>query len=114
MAPPITRRWVARKTRNTGSNASTDSRTPRMLSTIKTRMSPTSVASLPAPHPAARPPPPPRRGQEAEQGVTGRGDRGGDGQDVIHQQRRAGEHPGALPQQLGGDDVAASAGGELF
>ena len=58
--------------------------------------------------------PVPLRRQEAEQRVTRRGDRDGDGEDVVDQQRGAGDHAGTGPQQLAGDHVAAAAGGELL
>ena len=41
-------------------------------------------------------------------------DRDGDGEHVVDEQRAAGEHARGRPEQLGGDDVAAAAGGEVL
>ena len=54
------------------------------------------------------------RRQEAEDGVAAGGDRDGDGQDVVDQQRPAGDDAGQRPEQLGGHDVAAAAVRELL
>ena len=52
--------------------------------------------------------------QQAEQRVHSGGDGNGDGQHVIHQQRRARHQPGFGAQQLGGYFVAAAAGRKQF
>ena len=58
----------------------TDSRTPRMFRVVSSRMSPNLDRELSAV---------PRRRQKAEERVSRRGDRDGDGQHVVDQQRRA-------------------------
>ena len=105
MPPTMPSTCVARKRRKTGSRTITDSRTPRMLSTVRPPSRTTSVDQLRA-VPAQR--------QEAEEGVAGRGDRDGDGQHVVDQQRAAGDDADVLAQQLGRHDVAAAAVGELL
>ena len=58
--------------------------------------------------------PEPRRRQEAEDHVAGGGDRDGDGEDVVDEQRAARHDAGAASEQLGGDDVPAAAVGEVL
>ena len=53
-------------------------------------------------------------GEEIEEGVAPRGDRGGDGQHVVHQERGPRDHPRARPEQLGGHHVAPAAMRELL
>jgi hypothetical protein len=54
------------------------------------------------------------RGEKAEDGVGARGDRDGDRQDVVDEERGAGDDADARPEDLAGDDVAAAARGELL
>jgi len=56
----------------------------------------------------------PLRAHQPEQGVAGSGDRHGDRQRVIHQQRAAGDHADARSEELGGHQVSAAAAGELL
>ena len=50
----MTSAWVTRKSRKTGSSASTDSRTPRMFRVVSTSISATSTGSLAPAHSAGR------------------------------------------------------------
>src|SRR5262249_20646536 len=53
-------------------------------------------------------------GKAGEDRVAARGDRGGDGQDVVDQQRRAGDQARPRADQPGGDHVAAAPEGEVL
>ena len=52
--------------------------------------------------------------EKAEDGVAAAGDRHGDRQHVVDDQRAAGDEPHARPEELRGDDVAAAAARELL
>ena len=56
----------------------------------------------------------PRARDQAEDGVAARRDRGRDGEHVVDEQRAAADDAEARAQQLGGDDVAAAARGEVL
>ena len=84
----------------------TDSLTPRMFIIVSSdERQRISTASL-------------QRGQrgrqEAEDRVGARRDRDGDREHVVDEQRGARDHAQLLPEELGRDDVAAAARGELL
>ena len=85
-----------------------DSFTPRRLSTISSTIAAVSAqiftGSQCAPVSPSRP----------NSGVARRGDRDGDGQDVIDDQRAAGQRADFRPEHLAGDEVAAAAAGKRF
>ena len=53
-------------------------------------------------------------GRKLKTRVGAGGDRDGDGQDVVDEQRAAGDHAGAVAEQLGGHHVAAAAVGKVL
>ncbi len=52
--------------------------------------------------------------EEAEDGVHARSDGNGDGEHVIHHERRAGDHAGLRAEEPGGHEVAAAAAREVL
>ncbi len=56
----------------------------------------------------------PGQGQHVEHGIATGGDGHGDSQDVVDQQRRAGEQAGLFAEQLARHHVAAAAGGKVL
>ena len=103
--PTISTTCVSRNSRKIGIRTWTDSFTPRRFSTISTTMAANSACSFQCDA---------TRAQQAEQGVAGRGDRDGDRQHVVDQQRTARDHADPLPEQLRGHQVSAAAAGKLL
>ena len=75
--------WVPRKSRKIGSSTFTDSLTPRMFRVISATMQTISKPIFPACQSGR---------EEAEERVAGRGDRDGDRQHVVDEQRAARDH----------------------
>ena len=92
--------WVRRKSPKIGAIVVTDSFTPRRFRTRRSREARERDADLPLV---------PRRREEAADGVGARGERDRDRQDVVDEQRRAGEHADRLAEELARDRVAAAA-----
>ncbi len=105
MPPKSRMTWVTTKKAKIGARTETDSFTPRRLRTTSTTMAATSSGSF-QPRNAT--------GSEAEDGVAAAGDGDRDGEDVVDQQRRPGDHADRRAEQLGGHHVAAAAEGEAL